>query len=212
MTTSIEDFKDCRRCGLYEFSRNNTPVFGKLTYGYRKLDVTEFSHYQILDTDDPEDVDILFLGEAPGKVEDTRGLPFIGPSGKLLEEMIAAAMELHDIPIVSMYITNIVACRPTDSLNGDNRPPTEEEVWACSERFQCELSMISPKYVVFLGETAANNGKKIFKSGVKMYHPAYILRQGGKSSSQFMQFARQLGEIIYACNQKEKFKDCTIQN
>lgn len=205
MTISLEPFHGCRRCGLGEFSRTGNPVFGKLTYIQVTDEHTEFSHFQMIDTDDPVDVDIMFLGEAPGRVEDTRGLPFVGPSGALLEKMIAGAMELYGIEQLSTYITNIVACRPCDSIKSENRPPTDAEVWACSERFQTELAMAAPRRVIFLGETAFNNGRKVFKSGIKMYHPAYILRQGGESSAVYLQFIRDLGEIINACYQEKQY-------
>lgn len=203
MNNSLERFQNCTRCSLGNFARNN-PVLGKLTYAHVMGDGGyEFSHYQILESDDAEEVDIMFLGEAPGRVEDTRGMPFVGPSGRLLEEMVAAAMGMHNITDLSMYITNIVGCHPCDSPNGDNRPPTDGEIWACSERLQTEMSLASPRYVIFLGETAYQTGKKVFKSGKKMYHPAYILRQGGLSSAVALQFIRDLGEIIHVCNEEK---------
>lgn len=197
---SLEPFARCQRCGLGAFSRNKNPVFGKLTYIEEEDNAFVFRHYQLIDTDDPVNVDILFLGEAPGRVEDTRGLPFVGPSGALLEKMLGEAMELHGVRRLITYITNIVACRPCDSARGENRPPKDSEVWACFERLQTEIAMIAPKRVVLLGETAFNNGKKTFKSGIKMYHPAYILRQGGESSAVYLQFIRDLGGIIHACS------------
>lgn len=201
--TSLEPFYGCRRCPLGEKSRTGNPVFGKYTQVRQEDGKYAFYHYQLVDGDDPEEVDILFLGEAPGRVEDTRGMPFVGPSGALLEKLIASAMALHDISEMNVYIMNIVGCRPADKDNKDRRP-TDEEIWACSERFQTELSMVAPKRVIFLGDTAFRSARKTFKSGIKMYHPAYILRQGGEHSSVFLQFVRDLGEIINACRQERE--------
>ena len=64
------------------------------------------------------DADIVLIGEAPGKKEDEQGVPFVGASGKLLNEMLAMAdMQRRDV-----YITNIVKYRPPN-----NRDPSPAE-------------------------------------------------------------------------------------
>lgn len=64
---------------------------------------------------------VLFIGEGPGAAEDERGEPFVGRSGKLLDQWIAA-LDVGD----DWCITNIVRCRPPD-----NRPPKPDEMEAC---------------------------------------------------------------------------------
>ncbi|HEY5268044.1 MAG TPA: uracil-DNA glycosylase, partial [Candidatus Saccharimonadales bacterium] len=64
------------------------------------------------------DADICFIGEAPGKNEDILGLPFVGASGKFLDEMLGTI----DLSRSQVYITNIVKYRPPN-----NRDPLPEE-------------------------------------------------------------------------------------
>lgn len=141
---------------------------------------------------------LLFIGEAPGKSEDLIGKPFIGPSGKLLDKLIARAAEwagLTELP--AYYITNSCACRPTDSIGGDNRAPTPEERWACFPRLELEAKRLAqPRRVIFLGKIAQAAAGKLFPDGVGMFHPAYVLRSGGMTSPAGVKFCRDLAEIL----------------
>ena len=88
------------------------------------------------------DADVLFIGEAPGKQEDLQGKPFVGASGKFLDEMLASiGMKREDI-----YITNIVKYRPPN-----NRDPLPEEKKAFLPYLQEQLEIIQPKIIVTLG-------------------------------------------------------------
>lgn len=88
------------------------------------------------------DADVLFIGEAPGKQEDVQGKPFVGASGKFLNEMLAGiGMQRSDI-----YITNIVKYRPPN-----NRDPLPEEKKAFLPYLQEQLEIIQPKIIVTLG-------------------------------------------------------------
>ncbi len=92
--------------------------------------------------------DIVFIGEAPGKNEDIKGIPFVGASGKFLEEMLTSInMKREDI-----YITNIVKYRPPN-----NRDPLPEEKIACADWLHAELEFIKPRLIVFLGRHAMNH-------------------------------------------------------
>jgi len=121
--------------------------------------------------------DIVFIGEAPGKNEDECGEPFIGTAGKKLNNALKnAGLERSDV-----YITNIVKCRPPK-----NRIPNDVEKMMCSDYLENELSIIKPKIICLLGNTAfysilggkeisKNHGKFISKDN-RMYfvtfHPA----------------------------------------
>jgi uracil-DNA glycosylase family 4 len=86
--------------------------------------------------------DIVFIGEAPGKQEDIQGKPFVGASGKFLNEMLAqAGMVRGDV-----YITNIVKYRPPN-----NRDPLPEEKKAFLPYLLKQLEIIQPKVVITLG-------------------------------------------------------------
>ncbi len=88
------------------------------------------------------DADVLFIGEAPGKQEDLQGKPFVGASGKFLDEMLESiGMKREDI-----YITNIVKYRPPN-----NRDPLPEEKKAFLPYLQEQLEIIQPKIIVTLG-------------------------------------------------------------
>jgi len=124
--------------------------------------------------------DIVFIGEAPGKNEDLRGRPFVGTAGKKLDD----ALENSGLARNDVYITNIVKCKPPK-----NRIPNYEEKTMCSNYLEHELSIINPKIICLLGNTAfntilegneisKNHGKLIYKEK-RMYfvtfHPAAII-------------------------------------
>lgn len=97
---------------------------------------------QLVMGDGSANADIVFIGEAPGKQEDEQGLPFVGASGKFLNEMLASAgLKREDV-----YITNIVKYRPPN--NRDPLPEEKREFWPYLMR---QLEIIKPKVVITLG-------------------------------------------------------------
>ncbi|MCV0398693.1 MAG: uracil-DNA glycosylase [Nitrosarchaeum sp.] len=92
--------------------------------------------------------DVIFVGEAPGRNEDQRGEPFVGVAGKRLDH----ALESAGIDRDSVYITNVVKCRPPN-----NRVPSVVERDTCKEYLQKEISIIKPKVICVLGNTAFNS-------------------------------------------------------
>lgn len=132
--------------------------------------------------------DIVFIGEAPGRAEDEQGKPFIGASGKFLDEMLKVIKLKRE----ETYITSIVKYRPPN-----NRDPLPKEKEDCREWLEDELKIISPKLIVFLGRHSMNNffpSEKISKAHGKLlmkesgniptkyfyalYHPAAALYNG----------------------------------
>jgi uracil-DNA glycosylase len=93
----------------------------------------------------------LFIGEGPGRREDAVGEPFVGPSGKLLDNMLLAMGLARGN---NVYIANIVKCRPADS-DGNDRAPTPDEVAACRPYLERQIALIQPTVIVALGKTAA---------------------------------------------------------
>jgi len=141
------------------------------------------------------DADIVFVGEAPGKNEDTQGEPFVGAAGKFLNEMLATiGLERGDI-----YITNIVKYRPPN-----NRDPLPEEKAAFLPYLQSQLDIIRPKIVVTLGRHSMNcflpdlqiskvHGQpKRYKRQVylPLFHPAAALYNGGMRQTLIDDFTR----------------------
>ncbi|MBX4201961.1 uracil-DNA glycosylase, partial [Candidatus Saccharibacteria bacterium] len=97
---------------------------------------------QLVFGDGNPDADMVFIGEAPGKNEDLKGLPFVGAAGKFLDEMLGTiGLERKDI-----YITNIVKYRPPN-----NRDPLPTEKEAFLPFLRSQLEVIAPKLVVTLG-------------------------------------------------------------
>ena len=132
----------------------------------------------------------MFIGEGPGRNEDLQGIPFVGPAGKLLDNMLLA-MGLSRSE--NAYIANVVKCRPTDE-NGRDRAPAPDEAGACMPYLQRQIELVGPAVLVALGKTAAVSllelppdspvGKlrgQIFHYRdmplVVTYHPAYLLRR-----------------------------------
>lgn len=156
----------CVRCGLCQ-SRNRT-VFGT---GDRKANW-------------------LFVGEGPGRNEDLQGEPFVGPAGKLLDNMLLA-MDLRRGE--NAFIANVVKCRPTGA-DGRDRPPAPEEAAACMPYLERQIALLKPEVIVALGKTAGTallglpsdtplaslRGKVHRHAGLPLvvtYHPAYLLRK-----------------------------------
>ena len=158
----------CVRCGLCE-TRHNV-VFGV----------------------GDECADILFVGEGPGEQEDLRGEPFVGPAGKLLDDMLSIIDLFRG---ENCYICNIVKCRPPH-----NRDPLETEQDACIGYLRSQVALVKPKIIVCLGRIAAKwlidpdyritrqHGQWVEKGGFWMtaiYHPSALLRDVTKRPETF---------------------------
>lgn len=143
--------------------------------------------------------DIVFIGEAPGKNEDEQGMPFVGASGKFLNEMLAHVGLQRD----DTYITNIVKYRPPN-----NRDPLVGEKKAFWPYLVAQLDIIQPKVIVTLGR----HSMQYFLPGVvigdihgqpqhiqlgerqvtivPLYHPAAALYNGSLRATLMSDFAR----------------------
>jgi len=91
--------------------------------------------------------DLMFIGEGPGAREDATGRPFVGPAGRLLDEM---TQEIIGLPRKDVYIANVVKCRPPG-----NRDPRPDEREACIGYLRAQVAFIKPKLLVCLGRIAA---------------------------------------------------------
>jgi DNA polymerase len=125
----------------------------------------------------------MFVGEGPGFHEDQQARPFVGPAGKLLEELLASAgLRRSDV-----YITNVVKCRPPN-----NRDPLPAEIEACRKYLSLQIQTIDPKLIVTLGRYSLAwffprdsiskvHGHLRRQNGMHylhMYHPAAALHAG----------------------------------
>jgi uracil-DNA glycosylase family 4 len=90
--------------------------------------------------------DLMFVGEAPGFHEDRQGLPFVGPSGQLLNRLLEGiGLRRQDV-----YVANVVKSRPPS-----NRDPLPDEIAACRPWLDAQIRLVDPKVVVTLGNFAA---------------------------------------------------------
>lgn len=126
---------------------------------------------------------IMFIGEGPGRDEDLQGVPFVGRAGQLLTKIIESGMR---IPRSSVYIANIVKCRPPE-----NRVPHKDEAAACIGHLKRQISIVRPEAIVLLGKTAlqyllgqemsiTEARQQVFHyEGIRVfvtYHPSALLR------------------------------------
>ena len=139
-----------------------------------------------------ETADVMFIGEGPGEQEDLQGEPFVGPAGKLLDDMLSI-IDLDRKK--NCYIANIVKCRPPR-----NRDPQEDEQDACIGYLYSQIALVKPKIIVCLGRIAAKrlidpdyritrqHGAWINRDGIWMtaiYHPSALLRDVSKRPETF---------------------------
>ena len=132
--------------------------------------------------DGDPNADIVFIGEGPGFHEDQQALPFVGPAGKFLDELLASIkLNRRDV-----YICNVIKCRPPN-----NRDPLPGEIEACGPWLDQQLDVIKPRVIVTLGRFSMSRyfpGQSIGRihgqpkqigdvTVVPMYHPAAALHQ-----------------------------------
>lgn len=161
----------CTRCSLHESRKKSVPGDG------------------------PADAEIMFIGEGPGFHENEQGHPFVGASGKFLDQLLAQA----NLTRADVFIANVVKCRPPD-----NRDPSAEELTACDTYLEEQIKTINPSIIVTLGRISM--GK--FFSNVKisavhgqmqkvgdhyvipMFHPAAALHQAALKPAILEDFAK----------------------
>lgn len=155
----VEQCRQCRACPLHEKRKQAVVWRGSVR------------------------ANLLILGEGPGRHEDEQGLPFVGRSGALLDDLLAAL----EIGPENYHIANIVKCRPPG-----NREPTLEEARACRPLLNEQFKFVRPTVIVLLGASAYKyftgdlesgitkvRGQWIFKGPYRImptFHPAYVLR------------------------------------
>lgn len=137
----------------------------------------------------PSTAKIVFIGEAPGEVEDEMGMPFVGRAGQLMNEFLAEAGISRENDI---YMINTVKCRPPE-----NRVPTDEEKAACRKFLDAQIDIIKPEAIVLCGATALKSFVELDKKqtiskvrgkwmtvtvdgveykAITIFHPSYLLR------------------------------------
>ena len=96
---------------------------------------------------------VMLVGEQPGDEEDKKGLPFVGPAGRLLDK----ALEAAGVDREHLYVTNAVKHFKWQ-LRGKRRlhkTPAQREIDACHQWIEGEIRAVKPHVIVALGATAA---------------------------------------------------------
>lgn len=168
---------DCKRCSLCKQRNHVVLVRGKLP------------------------CDFLIIGEAPGRSEDCLGKPFIGPAGKLLDQLVAKAWDGQ----YDYAITNLVGCIPLDNDNSKIAEPPEEAIKACEVRLQ-ELFAISRAAVwIRVGKLAEQYVGSSDTPSIDLLHPAAILRMD--VSQQGLAIQRAIVALEGAADLLEELRD-----
>ena len=142
--------------------------------------------------------DLMLIGEAPGAQEDDQGIPFVGRSGRALDQLLR---EVDLDPSLDLYICNAIKCRPPN-----NRRPKKAELAACRPWLNLQLEAMNPKVIVLTGATALEailgikggmtqlrgqwqswNGRAV----MPIFHPSYLLRNPSKAAGAPLDLTRQ---------------------
>jgi DNA polymerase len=115
--------------------------------------------------------DLMLIAQAPGEHEDREGRMFIGPSGKVLNELLATI----DIKRGGIYLTNLIKC-----MLPKNRKPKSDEIASCSPYLDREINLIGPKILASLG----------------YYATRYILEKYGIPLSHKSEFREVYGNVL----------------
>ncbi|MDD4363312.1 MAG: uracil-DNA glycosylase [Atribacterota bacterium] len=159
MDEIIEKIKNCQKCPLYKTRHNTVPGDGKYNSP------------------------VMFIGEAPGEVEDLQGKPFVGKAGQLFTKILQSVQINRE----DIFITNMLKCRPPG-----NRNPSKSEVDICMPYLESQIALINPRIIVTLGNIPTKYLLKS-KDGITkvrgqwfdwigkirifpMFHPSYLLR------------------------------------
>jgi uracil-DNA glycosylase len=149
----------------------------------------------------PTHAEIMFIGEGPGAREDEQGRPFVGASGKFLDQLLEQA----GVTRADVWITNVVKCRPPG-----NRDPLPDEVEICTSNYlQHQIKIVNPSIIVTLGRFSMGlffKGAKITQIHgqmrkvddrfvIAMFHPAAALHQLSLKSTIMADFAK-LPELL----------------
>jgi uracil-DNA glycosylase len=177
LETIAQQVSVCTKCELYKGRTNAVPGEG------------------------PTHAEIMFIGEAPGAREDKLGRPFVGASGKFLDELLEQA----GVTRAEVWITNVVKCRPPG-----NRDPQLVEIETCTTNYlDNQIKIVNPSIIVTLGRHSMSRfipdakitqihgqmqkvGKRFV---IPMFHPAAALHQSRFKPMLLEDFARLPGQL-----------------
>ena len=138
--------------------------------------------------------EIMLIGEGPGEQEDLQGDPFVGPAGRLLDDML----RMIDLDRSKVYIANVVKCRPPR-----NRDPLPAEQQACRHWLDRQLGLVAAMSIIKEDFRITREHGQWFTQGGRMYmatfHPSALLRDPSKRPEAFMDLRALRKEIREIC-------------
>lgn len=163
----------CTRCGLHRDRQNAVPGEG------------------------PQGARLMLVGEAPGKEEDIQGRPFVGRSGKILDQTLGDAGLQRD----ALFITSVVKCRPPQ-----NRVPRKEESRTCIQaHLRRQIKVITPAIICLLGGVAAEAilgmnrvsqiRGEVFRREKNLFFPTYHPAAAARNPSWYRALAEDMGKL-----------------
>lgn len=131
------------------------------------------------------DAYFMIVAEAPGKEENFRGKPFVGPTGTFLRKLMGkAGFKKGDV-----YMTNVLMCRPPN-----NSAPQDDEILQCARYLHQKIEVVQPKVIILVGAAAlktllpqikkklgsvrGDHIKYLRRTYIPVWHPSYVLRMG----------------------------------
>ncbi len=169
----------------------------------------------------PSKAQVMFVGEQPGDYEDLQGHPFVGPAGRLLDEVLAEV----GIDRSEVYVTNVVKHFKWEAGQRGKRRihkrPRQSEIEACRPWLDAELQVVQPEVLVCLGASAAqgllgrnfrvsrDRGKlipsELATSVIATIHPSSILRapdrhERQKQRAEFVRDLKKVADLVVKKN------------
>lgn len=154
----------------------------------------------------PIKADLMLIGEAPGRSENTKGRPFVGRAGHELAKIMGEA----GLDLNTCYRTNIVKYWPHDPETMESRELSDEELEGAVSYIRHEIDIVNPKIIGLLGYTPLQaifpsigsiykvHGELLYDKYVPLYHPAVAMYRPEKFDSLvggFKQVAEHLNKV-----------------
>ena len=155
---------------------------------------------------------LMLIGEAPGASEDALGEPFVGRSGKLLDQL---CLDVGINPSEDLYICNAVKCRPPK-----NRRPSKDELFSSLPWLTQQIKLVDPLVIVLAGSSAVEAvlGVKDKISAIRgswkpwqgrmvmpLFHPSYLLRNPSRVEG--APIALTLGDLVKVKQRLKELKE-----
>ncbi|MFP4128223.1 MAG: uracil-DNA glycosylase family protein [Desulfonatronovibrio sp.] len=123
--------------------------------------------YRFVEGEGPLEAEIMLIGQNPGQEENKTGRPFVGRSGRYLDQ----TLESFGLNRDNLFLTSIVKCKTPG-----NRKPTQKEIQVSIPYLVRQIKTIKPSVIVLLGRVAWNTPRFDSIKYIETYHPAAAMR------------------------------------